>query len=152
MIKEIGGLPYYVDHCLQIHKRRGTGVLKLFPDKDGYLKVVICNKGTYNYIYHRLVWEWVHGIIPDGMTVDHIDGDKLNNHPSNLQLLSAEDNAIKGNAKVWIVVDPDGNPFIVHNLQGWCKARGFHRTHLISTSKHNSRNKFYKGYKAYDFS
>ncbi len=36
---------------------------------------------------HRLVWQTIHGPIPKGMQVHHIDENKLNNHISNLELL-----------------------------------------------------------------
>lgn len=38
---------------------------------------------------HRAVWQAINGPIPDGHHVHHMDGDRSNNHPSNLALLSA---------------------------------------------------------------
>jgi hypothetical protein len=35
---------------------------------------------------HRLVWRHFNGRIPDGMTINHKDGNKINNEPSNLEL------------------------------------------------------------------
>lgn len=35
---------------------------------------------------HRLVWEAIHGPIPDGLEINHLDGVKDNNHPTNLEL------------------------------------------------------------------
>ncbi len=40
----------------------------------------------------RVVWVLTHGQIPDGMQVDHKDGNRSNNHPGNLQLLSGATN------------------------------------------------------------
>lgn len=37
---------------------------------------------------HRLVWQWFHGDIPSGMIVNHKDGDKGNNTPDNLELVT----------------------------------------------------------------
>lgn len=34
---------------------------------------------------HRLVFTTIHGPLPDGCTVNHLDGDKANNHPANLE-------------------------------------------------------------------
>lgn len=42
--------------------------------KDGYISE------------HRAVWIDANGAIPDGAVVHHIDGDKTNNHISNLAL------------------------------------------------------------------
>lgn len=43
-------------------------------------------------LQHRLVYICFIGAIPRGMTVNHKDGDKLNNHPANLEVMSLEDN------------------------------------------------------------
>jgi hypothetical protein len=40
---------------------------------------------------HRLEWEKYHGKPPKGAIIHHIDGNKLNWHISNLQLLSRSD-------------------------------------------------------------
>jgi hypothetical protein len=42
---------------------------------------------------HRLVWAIHTGKVPDQkLVIDHIDGNKTNNHPSNLRLLSVKEN------------------------------------------------------------
>jgi len=45
--------------------------------------------------FHRLVYAWFNGSVPKGMIVDHIDDDKLNNDPTNLQLLTPSQNIWK---------------------------------------------------------
>ena len=37
---------------------------------------------------HRVVWEMAHGLIPDGFSIHHIDGDRGNNSLDNLKLMS----------------------------------------------------------------
>ena len=37
---------------------------------------------------HRLVWEAENGPVPAGFDVHHVDGDRLNNAPDNLELLA----------------------------------------------------------------
>lgn len=44
---------------------------------------------------HRLVWISQYGMIPEGMVVDHINNDKMDNRISNLQLLTPEQNSTK---------------------------------------------------------
>lgn len=57
---------------------------------DGrYLSMKISGKKVY---IHRIIWEHVNGKIPDGMVVDHIDGNKLNNKISNLRIGTQSDN------------------------------------------------------------
>ena len=72
-------------------------VLKNWLSPKGHLKVSLCVKGYKFYRFvHRLVYmAWI-GKIPDGLVVDHIDEDKLNNHLDNLQLLSNGQNVFKG--------------------------------------------------------
>lgn len=41
------------------------------------------------YRVHRIIWEMHYGEIPDGMFIDHIDGNTLNNKLSNLRLVDA---------------------------------------------------------------
>ncbi len=41
---------------------------------------------------HRVIWEMCHGNIPDGMCIDHIDGDGLNNRIDNLRAVTLSEN------------------------------------------------------------
>ena len=53
---------------------------------DGYIQITSGpNKGK---LLHRLIYEECFGSIPKGFQVHHIDGDKTNNNPSNLMMLS----------------------------------------------------------------
>lgn len=132
---DLGGNLYKINKNGQIYKRKGKGFIKCHPDKDGYLKVTVCvNNKTYNEFLHCVLWRAFKGPIPDGMTVDHIDGNKLNNNLDNYQLLSAIDNVIKGNAVHWLVTDPNGNEIIVYNLKKFCEENSLHRSHIASHS------------------
>ncbi len=69
-------------------------------DKDGYLEVCISfvenDKHLRKYCrVHRLVYETLVEEIPQGLTIDHKDGNVRNNSLDNLQLLSREDNTRK---------------------------------------------------------
>ena len=44
--------------------------------------------GNYRGRLHRVVWEYYFGKIPKGFAVHHIDGDRQNNHITNLQILT----------------------------------------------------------------
>lgn|SRR5574341_1298399 len=147
----INGKEYRVDELDRIVKRRGKGFVKSFPDKDGYLKYAFTtSEGTYNIPVHKFVWELYNGLVPEGFTIDHKDNDKQNNHIDNLQLLSPEDNARKGNARYWVLIDPFGIEHSIYNLQDFCRNNGFHKSHFYTIAKGNGRVKSCKGWKCYE--
>ena len=56
-------------------------------NKAGYLQVRAMIGGHRHYAAaHRLVWLHFKGLIPQGMTINHKDGQKPNNAPSNMEL------------------------------------------------------------------
>ena len=59
-------------------------------DKQGYRVVETNNK---KYKAHRVVWELVNGPIPEGMCIDHIDGNVGRNTIENLRLVTKSDNS-----------------------------------------------------------
>ena len=50
------------------------------------------NGGKTTKTMHRLVWELVNGAIPDGMFIDHINHDGLDNRIDNLRLVTNRQN------------------------------------------------------------
>lgn len=54
-----------------------------------YCSVMVNGKRHY---VHRVVWELVHGPVPDGMCIDHIDGNGLNNRLANLRITTLSGN------------------------------------------------------------
>lgn len=58
---------------------------------DGYVRVKVTEDYTNNLMERwrprsHIVWERVHGPIPDGFVVMHVDGDRANDDPDNLAL------------------------------------------------------------------
>lgn len=90
--KEITGFSgYFVNSTGEVKGKR-VGVLKAGSDKRGYLKVWLYSNGKRSEKYiHRLVAE---NFVPGDMslTVNHIDGNKLNNSSDNLEWVSNSDN------------------------------------------------------------
>lgn len=73
--------------------RDGSKHLELASTRDSHGYVRTCTKKSH-YV-HRIVYRAFKGEIGEGLQVDHIDGDKLNNSVDNLQLLTAKENSQK---------------------------------------------------------
>lgn len=68
--------------------RKAAGSPAGYVAGNGY--IMCCVKGDRLHA-HRIAWALVHGVIPT-TDIDHIDGDKQNNAPSNLRLATRSQN------------------------------------------------------------
>lgn len=73
-----------------------------------------------NYYVHRLIWELLHGPLPDGMQIDHINGIRHDNRIENLRVVTRQDNL--KNAKLR-VNNISGTPGITELKCGRFRAR-----------------------------
>lgn len=64
-------------------------------DRFGYHRITLHkNSNRISYSVHRLVYETFKGDIPEGYEINHIDGNKSNNHIDNLELVTHQENSI----------------------------------------------------------
>lgn len=82
-----------------IHSRRTGRPLRPRVSSQGYVCYGITIPGGSRatvrcipVISSRVIWEAVHGLIPDGYEINHKDGNKLNNSISNFELATPSEN------------------------------------------------------------
>jgi len=68
------------------------------PNDEGYIRVRGTNGKEYRA--HRIIWMLHFGEIPEGMLIDHIDGNKQNNKINNLRLATRIQNNANSIARV----------------------------------------------------
>ena len=94
---EARGIPRYdVSSWGQVFDKQKFRLLKQSPDRAGYLRVklwIAVERKTVSV--HRLVADAFYDCGVDGWEVNHIDGDKTNNHVVNLELTTSPGNVSK---------------------------------------------------------
>ena len=108
----------------KVYTTKGPGGIALAKPKElagtivnGYRVVSIRNGAVKKQCrVHRVIWIAQNGIIPEGMVVDHINNDKLDNRIENLQLLTPEDNSSKA-SNDGLYLSGDENPASVISEQ-----------------------------------
>lgn len=147
---ELAGKVYRVDEFGNVYNRISKDKTKtraVHPGRGGYLQLVCKNDGvkSHNYYIHQIVYRAFHGEIPEGYTVDHIDGNFLNNHYSNLQVLTMKDNVIKAQAENWKFLSPQQEVVEIYNLAEFCRNNGLHRGHMAQVN--SGKRKQHKGWR-----
>jgi len=84
--------PYEASNTGKIRNARTGKTLKPRISDRGYLRIGLATAGGSRSIaLHRLVAGAFHGMC-DGLEVNHIDGNKLNNTPNNLEWVTSDEN------------------------------------------------------------
>jgi len=87
-----------VDECGRIWRLKSNGNAIAprraeNPSGHGYLRVTFQRSGGLSQVMaHRLVWVVFRGDIPDGLQINHKDGNKRNNSPDNLEVVTPAEN------------------------------------------------------------
>ena len=107
-IKEIISKRYIICENGLVYNKKTNKVKKFFITHKGYLKSRMYlpelsnnENGGKPYYLHRLVAMFHLTTFDNTLQINHIDGDKTNNHISNLEMVTASENALHG----WRVLD-----------------------------------------------
>lgn len=63
---------------------------KTYIDQKGYFRFINTGKSVHRWVVEKIIGEK----IPQDIIVHHVDGNKLNNDPSNLMLMSNRDHSL----------------------------------------------------------
>lgn len=83
---------YWKETANKTFNAKFAGKIALGGLKPGGYRHIALN--NIQYLYHRIVWVYFNGEIPEGFSIDHIDGDPTNNDLSNLRLVTSEQNVL----------------------------------------------------------
>ena len=84
---------YEVSNLGRVRNAWNGKILKQTTNRKGYKCVTLYIGGQkFSKRVHRLVAESFNAVIPEGMDVNHIDGDKSNNELSNLEFCTRKEN------------------------------------------------------------
>ena len=103
---------YLISEYGEVVNRWTKKIIKPTINKKGYERVDLgYDKGL---LIHRLVYETFVGDLNSDLVIDHIDGNKRNNHYSNLQQITSKENTRKGNRCKNITLKDNINNEIIH--------------------------------------
>jgi len=62
----------------------------------GYIQIKFRDEQDYRkeraVLAHRVIWEYMHGVLADGLTINHINGVKTDNRMLNLEAVTQQEN------------------------------------------------------------
>lgn len=147
---KIPGLPYELSKIGEIKRINSTKLLKTNLGDNGYLRIsLFINGKTRNVYLHRMLALTFIANPENKKTVNHKDGNKLNNNLDNLEWLSNYENVkhAMGNRLKYIKqVDLKGNVIKIYPSTHSVKKDGFDQS-CVWRCCNNQRYKKYKGYK-----
>lgn len=97
-IRSIDGKCTYTEHHGTRHWKGRILKMKGHASTGGYRVTLWKDGKPQGWLVHRLVALAFLGIPKEGMTVNHIDGDRSNNRVENIEWLTLEDNIKHGHA------------------------------------------------------
>lgn len=108
---------YLISNTGKVKNAKTKKLLKGSLSDDGYVRydLRLPNEGRKKYFGHRLVYETFCGNLIDGLVINHIDGNKTNNHMDNLEQISVQKNQ---EHSYKILNNYQGKPVYQYDLNG----------------------------------
>lgn len=129
----------------EVYSLRSKKFLRKLENTDGYLEVVLCNKGKrFRTGIHRLVALTFLENPQRLPMVNHKDEDKQNNHKDNLEWCDNEYNVIYSHGKVYTFRDPEGALHKVLGLNKFCRENNLQQSHMCNVA--HGKLKQHKGW------
>jgi len=75
---------------VKLETEYGTAII----NNKGYYHIISSEEGNQFKKLHRLIYESIHGPIPQGYVIHHRDNNKLNNNPDNLEMMTVHDHNV----------------------------------------------------------
>ena len=141
---------YKVDKEGNVYLLDGERIKKAAKDRDGYLSYTF-HKSKHNHFSvraSRVIWEAWNGPIPEGLTVDHINGIRDDNRLINLRLLTPEDNVREGRSSHYCFISPWGEVYEGKNIKEFSIKHGLNSRCM--TNINNGKQIQHKGWKKYE--
>lgn len=128
---------YQVSNFGNVKNIQRNRILKPWNNGNGYAYISLVKHGkTYKFGLHRIVAQHFLSNSDSLPEVNHIDGDKFNNHIDNLEWCTRKDNALHMKAmldkkrKVYKIKSPDGKIHDCVNFTKFAKEHGFKSSHI----------------------
>lgn len=95
---------YLVSHDGEVFSTKSGKKIKQFPNNKGYMRFKVSNNGTSKWYFTHITVVNLFGdrkgsrMLPEktltemGWSIDHLDGNKLNNNRKNLQIVTHGEN------------------------------------------------------------
>ena len=138
---------YLVNENGEVFSLRSAKKLTLQRKHGGYIYVALTIDGKLKLVpVHRMVCEAFNGPGPvEGYQVDHINGDRADNRPCNLEWVSPSTNVRRGKSKPVRAISPSGETITFSHL-AMVKACGFN-VNAISHALHRYNPANSQGYR-----
>lgn len=109
---------------------------RFWPVNGGYERYTLVNGPAYDkkrHLTHRLICEAAHGPIPDGWLVHHLNGNKTDNRPENLEATPDRDHA-RHHAAERHAVDPEWRKAMSAGTRRFNERRDYSQTRYPTRS------------------